>query len=460
MEADAEAPLPIAPDPDPLLAARVDHLWERLGWLVRLRWLALLGVVFVLAVAWRLGAVVNEVPLAGVAGLLLVANFGFARWRAQDRREQGLEALERHATLQLLVDIVALVGLLHWSDGVENPFAMFFAFLAAIAGKILPVRKAFLVAGAAVAIHGGVVLAEHAGVLAHHPLFVAEEAEGPDPFIESGTYLSGYLVAFALTVFGTVYFVSSATRRFQAELAARSRVERVAASRARLAQLGELSAGVAHSIRNPLHGVLNCVDLLRMQTQGSPAAADTLELMEEGLRRIETLTQRLLTLTRDAPLQRRPTDLGDLAEETIRLLGARGGPERPALERDAGAPLVADVDPDRLCEALANVIHNAVDACRGGGRVTVRVAATEGAVVVEVRDTGEGIPADVLPHVFDAFYTTKPVGEGTGLGLAITRRVVEEHGGRVGIESGATGTCVRFELPRDGLAPNVQTMAS
>lgn len=451
--------MPIATDPDPLLAARVDHLWERLGWLVRLRWLAILGVVCVIALSWWLGAVLNEVPLAGVAGLLLVANLGFAAWRATDRRDQGLEALERHATLQLVVDIVALAGLLHWSDGVENPFAMFFAFHAAIAGKMLPARRAFLVAAAAVLLQGSVVLAEHAGLLAHHPLFVAE-AEGPDPFIESGVYLSGYLVAFALTVLGTAYFVSSATRRFQAELAARARIERVAASRARLAQLGQISAGVAHSIRNPLHGVLNCVDLLRAQVPANPAAVETLELMEEGLRRIETLTQRLLVLTRDAPLQRRPTDLCDLAEDTLRLLGSRAGDAPPAIERPTDGPVVAAVDPDRLCEALANVVHNAVDACGQGGRVTVRVTATDEDVRIEVRDTGVGIPPDVLPRVFDAFYTTKPVGEGTGLGLAITRRIVEDHGGRVGIESGAGGTCVRFDLPRGDVAPNVQTLAS
>lgn len=431
---------------DPLRSLRVDHLWERLGWLVRLRWFAIGGVGIVLGVSWRIGAVGNEFPLGVVAALLLASNLAFAAWRTTDRRPGGIDRLEAHAALQLVVDVLALAALLHWSDGVENPFAMFFAFHAAIAAKLLPGPKAFLVAGVAVVAQCGTVIAEHMGWLAHHPLVIGTESEA-DAFIESPLYLTGYLTAFTLTVLGISYFVSSATRRFHMELEQRARAERIAASRARLAHLGEISAGVAHSIRNPLHGVLNCLDLLRPSVPSTPETTDTLALMEEGLRRIETLTHRLLRLTHDSPPDLRPMRLQEVVDEALRFVDSDAA---ATVERLTGEDVVALVDPDRVCEALANVLDNALHACRGGGRVSVRVIRVErpeALACIQVCDTGEGIPRDQLSRVFDMFYTTKAVGEGTGLGLAITRRVMEEHGGTVTLDSDPAGTCVRLFFP-------------
>lgn len=450
------SPPPLNPvSADSLLGLRVDHLWERLGWLIRLRWFAIVGVCSVLGVSWWTGAVANEVPLGVVAGLLFVANLSFVRWHNTDRRPGGLDRLQTHATAQLVVDVLALVALLHWSDGVENPFAMFFAFHAAIAAKLLPGPRAFFVAGVAVAGQCGTVIAEHYGWLAHHPLVIGPEGE-PDIFIESPLYLAGYVTAFTLTVLGTSYFVSSATRRFHHELEHRARLERVAASRARLAHLGEVAAGVAHSIRNPLHGVLNCVELLRPAVAENVDAIETLALMEEGLRRIETLTHRMLTLTRDAPLHLQPTELGEIVEASLRFVDPEGV---ELVDRPGGAGTIAVVDTDRVCEALASVLDNAIHACRNGGRVTVRVlgpVGPEAPACIEVCDTGEGIPGEQLGKVFDMFFTTKAVGEGTGLGLAITRRIMEEHGGAVTLDSDRSGTCVRLFFPQhppEGGAP-------
>lgn len=441
---------------DLFLAVRADHVWERLGWLIRLRWVAITGVIAVIVVAAASGAIADARPMVGIVAVLAMANVAYGQWRAHNRSRRRLGPLERHAMTELLVDVSALTALLHWSDGAENPFAMFFAFHVALAGKLLPPSRAYAVAGAAIAMQCGTVFGEHIEVLGHHQLFVGAESAWPDEVIESRLFLGGYLTAFSLTLLGTVYFVASATQRFHDELAKRVRVERVAASRARLANLGELSAGVAHSIRNPLHGVLNCVDLLRAQVPSTDESDVTLALMDLGLHRIEAITHRLLSLTRDAPIQVRPADIRDLVDEALRFVRAGGPLGAPQVERLPGPGIVAEVDPDRLCEAVANVVDNAIDASREGGKVTVAVSLSDGFAVIEVCDTGEGIPAADLARVFDPFFTTKAIGEGTGLGLAITRRVVEDHGGTVVIRSDAGGTCVRLALPASPLARELQ----
>lgn len=440
------------PAEDLVSSLHLDHSWERLGWLVQLRWIAIVTVAAVVATAWATHAVETIVPLILVVVLLFAANVAFARWRRVDRRPGGPEALERHAVLQIGVDLGALTALLHWSDGAENPFVMLFALHAAIAAKLLRPGPAFALAGAALVLQGGVVAGEHYGLLVHHRLLFAGEEPSADAFIESQLYLVGYIVALAFMLFGTTYFVSSMAGRFRDELAERVRMEAVAVSRERLAYVGELSAGVAHSIRNPLHGVLNCVEILRSQVDDQPNSAETLGLMEEGLRRIETLTHRLLTLTRDSPLHLRSTNLTELVEAASRFV--RTG---PALDV-SGQAVVAEVDPDRMCEALTNVLDNALHACRDGGRVSVRISAGPGdLVMIEVRDTGEGIRPEALLRVFDPFFTTKAVGEGTGLGLAITRRILEDHGGAVEVESSGAGTTVRLVFPR--LAQDVRRIS-
>ena len=225
----------------------------------------------------------------------------------------------------------------------------------------------------------------------------------------------------------------------------------MAVSRERLARIGEIAAGVAHAVRNPLHGLINSVDLLTAKGKSDPATTETFSLMAEACRRIESVTQRLLVLTRDAPLMKKQVPIEALVQEAVKMTSPRARGSGAQIETKLGAVGVIEADPDRLTEALINVIDNAVDACRDGGTVTVRTlsAPDVGGVCIEVADTGAGITPGDLAKVFDPFFTTKPVGEGTGLGLPIARRIVEEHGGQLAIDTGpGKGTRVRFLIPR------------
>ena len=420
---------------------------ERLGWLVRLRWIAVAGVLGVSLVAYRIGVVANPVPLVLVAAGMVAGNLLAIRAMHTLDARAGADARahERLLVAQIVADLCALFMLLAVGGGEDNPFAVFFAFHMAIGAMLLRPRVAFAVSAVGCGLFTLLIVGEHASVLPLVPLVSST------PTTELALRV-GRVVAMLLLMLGVVYFVQSVAERLRRAERQRLEHERVALSRERFARVGELSAGVAHSIRNPLHGLLNSVDLLAGHVDADPDTRETLELMGEALRRIETVTQRLLDLTRDAPVVRVPTNLDDLASETLRLVSPRVRGSAAQLDTDLGGAGECDVDPTRFEEALANVLNNAIDACSVGGRVVLRTApgpASDGTVVVEVEDTGTGIaPAD-LGSVFAPFFTTKAIGEGTGLGLAITRRIIEEHGGRVTVESTlGEGTKVRFVFPR------------
>jgi signal transduction histidine kinase len=232
--------------------------------------------------------------------------------------------------------------------------------------------------------------------------------------------------------------------------------QRVALSRERMARVGEVSAGVAHTIRNPLHGVLNCVEIVETQTQrGETPSPEVLSMMRDGLVRIERVTRRLLALTRESEITPTPTDVGDLLGDVLDLTMVQAKKKLVEVILDARFTGQASLNGDRIIEGLSSVISNAIDACEEGDTVTVR-AKIEGrprpALIIEVEDTGSGIPDAVLPRVLDPFFTTKPIGEGSGLGLAITRRVMDEHEGEVRIDSReGEGTLVRLVFPKGAI---------
>jgi signal transduction histidine kinase len=432
--------------------ARLTYLVDRLRWLVRLRWIAIAGIAVTIAATSFLGIVREPMPLIAIAFAMAMYNFGFWRW-SHRASESGLTAAARTVFSQIVLDCAALAFLLHLSGGIGNPFAMFFAFQVAIGAMLLRVRDAIKLGVVSVLAHSFFVVGKHAGVLEHHPLYLGGSEM---PFLSinmwgSPGFVVGYLSAFVMMQFGVIYFVQSIAARHRRAEAEREERGRVALSRERLARIGELSAGVAHSVRNPLHGVMNCVEILKSRAGGGGETMETLALMGEGLERIEGVTRRLLVATREDPPRRARANLNDIVQDAIQFVEARAGQAGVVLEVGLGRVPLVEIDAGRVSEALLNVIDNALHATPAGGVVSVTTVEELNGVSfgrLVVRDTGKGIAGCDLPRVFDPFYTSKGVGEGTGLGLAITRRIVEEHGGTVSVESEVgVGTVVTMRFP-------------
>lgn len=219
--------------------------------------------------------------------------------------------------------------------------------------------------------------------------------------------------------------------------------------RERLAAVGEVSAAVAHGIRNPLANIRASAQVaLDEGPSGFPTRH--LDTITAEVDRLDRWLRALLDVVRPFTPALRPVDIGALAEDCLAVLAERAAERRVAIERRCapGLPAVS-ADEVQLQQALLSVLENALDAVRPGGHVEVATRADRldgaGAVTVTVTDDGAGIPSDRLEKVFEPFYTTKT--RGTGLGLAIARKVIEGHGGRVAITSReGEGTTVALTL--------------
>lgn len=218
-----------------------------------------------------------------------------------------------------------------------------------------------------------------------------------------------------------------------------------------LAAVGELSAVIAHEVRNPLAIIKNAISSLRRPTLRDGDRGVLLGILDEEVDRLNRLVRNLLAYARPVAPQGEPVDVLAVAEEAVEV--ARAAHEDPdaievKLETDGVAPI--DADPTLLRQAIENVAANAMQAMPDGGTLTVRVSSIPGSpprLQLEFEDSGTGMTPEVLVKAINPFFTTRP--SGTGLGLAIVDRVVKNHGGSISIESEpGHGTIVRITLPR------------
>ncbi|MCM2334762.1 MAG: GAF domain-containing protein, partial [Anaeromyxobacteraceae bacterium] len=194
----------------------------------------------------------------------------------------------------------------------------------------------------------------------------------------------------------------------------------------RLAALGELSAVVAHEVRNPLGVIFNSLGTLRRLLRPEGDALVLLDIVGEEADRLNRIVGDLLDFARPSPPQLRPERLDRLAEEAVAAaLAQQHTTVEVVRDLDPGMPPV-QLDGRQVRQALLNVAANAVQAMPRGGRLTVRARLDGAAALVEIEDTGAGIPGDVVARIFEPFFTTKATG--SGLGLAVVKRIVDAHG--------------------------------
>jgi signal transduction histidine kinase len=216
----------------------------------------------------------------------------------------------------------------------------------------------------------------------------------------------------------------------------------------KLVSLGQLAAGAAHEINNPLAAILGFSDLLADDPSLTDKARATAAKIRDQARRTKTLVGNLLSFARQVPPERTLLDINTVVTNAIQLRSLdRSTKTRVELQLESVLPGVRG-DGNQLMQVFFNLINNAIDAMESheGGVLTVKTARDRGSVIILFSDTGPGIKE---PHrVFDPFYTTKPVGKGTGLGLSICFGIVQEHAGKIMCYNAQTGGAVfRVELP-------------
>ncbi|HOJ33495.1 MAG TPA: [Fe-Fe] hydrogenase large subunit C-terminal domain-containing protein [Candidatus Hydrogenedentes bacterium] len=232
----------------------------------------------------------------------------------------------------------------------------------------------------------------------------------------------------------------------------------------RLAGMGQLAAGIAHELNNPLGIVLMYAHLLKDERPEDDPLQKDLELIAEQADRCKKIVAGLLHFARQNKVSRTSIDVRDLVTRAVRACPA---PENICVEvvHEVKDPM-AMLDRDQMLQVLTNLIGNAFAAMPKGGKVTVKTVDTDDQVGFVVSDTGVGIPASIRDKIFEPFFTTKEVGKGTGLGLAVSYGIVKMHRGSISVESnddpsrGPTGTTFKVMVPRTPSAEDMKPIGS
>jgi PAS domain S-box-containing protein len=218
----------------------------------------------------------------------------------------------------------------------------------------------------------------------------------------------------------------------------------------KMASLGKLAAGVAHQLNNPLGGITLFTKLVLEEYDLEEAAREDLSRILRDAERCRDTVKELLEFARQTRHMMRPNDINRAISRTLFLLENQTIFHNINIIRQLAAalpPVHSDVQ--QLNHVFMNIILNAADAMEGKGSLTVVTELSEDKkhIVITIKDTGPGIPEDVLPHIFEPFYTTKEEGKGTGLGLSLVYGIVQNHGGTIVADSSPEGTQFTIELP-------------
>ena len=224
----------------------------------------------------------------------------------------------------------------------------------------------------------------------------------------------------------------------------------------RLAAAGQLAAGVAHEIRNPLTSIRSTIQYLVPSFAAEPEKQELMGELLSEVDRINRIVNDLLSLARPSEFCAAEVELPELLEQSVLLVRTQADKQGVTIESTGSAPgLVVSADPNQLKQVFLNVLLNALQAMPDGGRLSVKLdrrptdALGREWVHVVVADTGTGIPGEFLDKIFDPFFTLKR--EGTGLGLSISYNIVQQHEGEMEVQSQpGEGTTVNIRLPLFG----------
>jgi len=219
----------------------------------------------------------------------------------------------------------------------------------------------------------------------------------------------------------------------------------------KLASMGQLAAGIAHEVNNPLGVVLMYAHILLEEYEKEPKLRDDLCLIAEQADRCKKIVAGLLGFARQNKVLYELTDIRSIVERSLLTLPA---PENITVEVEHGGDPMLEVDRDQIIQVVTNLISNAYGAMPEGGKLSIRTDGNENSMVIRVTDSGAGIPKENINKIFEPFFSTKQIGKGTGLGLAVTYGIVKMHYGDIRVvsnadpASGPTGATFTVTLPR------------
>ncbi len=426
----------------------------RIDWFIRLRWLAVVGVLAFAAFGRILLQLQFAVmPFVFVAVLIALYNTGFLLLARKTRLEGKWG--NRFASIQVGIDILVLTVLMHLGGGIENPFISYYLFHTIIAAILLPWRKVCVQVLLASVCIAGLAIAELTGILAHRHIegFLPVELYADWKFVVVAVF------SIITTLFVSAFLAASITQRLHERERQLSQANIVLAEQDRMKSRYVMR--VAHDLAEPAGMITSC---LRLVTQGltGPIPEKAMDMVQRAQRKSEYLGQLvkdLLSLSRIKAAREIPkteVKLSEVIGQVFEELQPHVLEKKLVLEQKLPAALPAIYgNAEAIHELLGNLVANAVKYTLVDGRVEVSASNTDDKILVKVQDNGVGIPVEAVGHIFEEFYRADNVKaeaiEGTGLGLSIVKQILDTHSGEIWVESEQDkGTTFSFTLPIAG----------
>lgn len=376
---------------------------------------------------------VERIVFYGIIAAVSVLSVVYLGWWLSGK------ALRVLAYLQIALDLILESVLVYYTGGVESLFVTIFILsILAAAAVISPESSFYFAVGAS------------AGFISAVLLNYLNWAPGgwPRPDFDFFSYRNAIYVFYASYVWVTVFFLVAVLAFYFSRMI--RRLQDTVKTQERLVYLGEVAAGIAHEIRNPLTAVSGSVQLLERELRGhlNEEQKQLMTAVVDESERINQIFTGLLDYTRVPELRYEEIDLSHFLDQILFLLSHQNDYNSGvSIERlDKGKNIKFKADPEYLKQAAMNVLANAFQAMPAGGRLMIDGNHQRNHVEISFKDTGIGMDKQVLNSIFVPFHTTKP--KGTGLGMAHAYKVIAQHRGRIHIQSKkGIGTEVAFVLP-------------
>jgi len=435
-----------------------NRLYKRAHWLITLRWMAIVCVFSgtyicnrILGIELQASALYSiAILLAGynVAMLLLLNRF------RRGKKEVTCKAIKKIINFQISTDLLLLTVLLHFSGGIENPFVFYFTFHMIIASILLSLRESYFQATFAVLLFGLLVLLEYAQIIPHYCLkgFVSHCLH------QERSYLVGTFFVFSTGLYLAVYMASYISVRLRRAEQAYKQANKLLEEKDHIKD--EYVLRVTHDIKGHIGTIQSCLGVLASKLLG-PLDAQQTDLIGRAHKRTIKLThfiKKLLELTQMRLSNKMETESFSLkgtvhsAVETVRT---------KAEEKSITLTISVEPSADRMYgnqfsieEMLTNLLLNSIKYTPESGSVELNAKNNGEDILVEVSDTGIGIPEKEQSQIFDEFYRASNARnierDGSGLGLSIVKHIIDRHGGKIEVESkNGNGTTFRLNLPKE-----------
>ncbi len=435
---------------------------ERITWIINLRWFAVAGVFAAISMAnYVLGIKLPMLPLYLGNIVLLLYNILFffynKKLSLQDEGSSWFRKASNFANLQISLDLITLVYLIHFSGGIENPFIFYFIFHMVIASILLSNKAAYLQATLAILFLGMVISAEYLKILPHYHLegFIPVEA-----CLLSPKHVFGVFSVFVTTLYITIYFATSIVNKLRQE------EKELSITNSKLEEQDRLKSqyvlAVSHDLQASLSTIQGCLKVVL-----SNFADSISKKPKEMIARAEKRTLYMIRYVKDLlnlskiraakELEKQSIILSVEIEKIIEMLKLTVDEKKIKLSIEIpGGNHSVWANPEALEHLLVNLMTNAIRYTPWGGKIGIQVKEKTDSIQTVIWDTGIGIPQEEMSHIFEDFFRAKNAEkmekDGTGLGLSIVKQIVDEHKGEIWVDSQAgKGSKFTFNLPKGGV---------